>query len=87
VRNPVLALNLNEAGITTIIWATGFAPDFAWMKIDAFDDRGRPLHDRGVSVVSGLYFLGLPWLSNRDSPFISGAWNDADHLARHIASG
>jgi putative flavoprotein involved in K+ transport len=86
MTDPVLKLNLSEAGITSIVWATGFAFDFSWIKIDAFDEKGRPKHERGVSIVPGLYFLGLPWLSRRASSFIWGAWTDAAFLAEHIAS-
>jgi putative flavoprotein involved in K+ transport len=85
MTDPVLQLNLRDAGITSIIWATGYALDFGWLKVDAFDDKGRPAHDRGVAEVPGLYFLGLPWLSRRASPFIWGVWHDAAHLAEHIA--
>lgn len=85
VTNPILQLNLAEAGITSIVWATGFVLDFGWLKVDAFDARGTPLHQRGVSAVPGLYFLGLPWLSRRASPFIWGVWHDAEYLADHIA--
>ena len=85
VVNPVLHLNLKQNGITAIIWATGYAPDFNWVKLDAFDEKGRPQHERGVSIVPGLYFLGLPWLSNRSSSFIWGVWRDAAYLAEHIA--
>jgi putative flavoprotein involved in K+ transport len=81
----VLALDLGTAGITSIIWATGFVVDYGWLKVDTFDDKGRPRHDRGVAAVPGLYFLGLPWLSRRASPFIWGAWHDAAYLAGHIA--
>ena len=87
VTHPVLHLNLAEAGITSIIWATGYALDFDWLKVDVFDDKGRPAHQRGVSTVPGLYFLGLSWLSRRASPFIWGVWHDADHLAGVIAGG
>jgi len=83
--NPTRQLNLKQAGITSIVWATGFALDFSWVKIDAFDERGRPKHDRGVSIVPGLYFLGLPWLSRRASSFIWGVWHDAKYLAEQIA--
>jgi putative flavoprotein involved in K+ transport len=86
VTGPMLALNLKEAGITAIVWATGYALDFSWMKLDAFDDQGRPLHERGVGVVPGLYFLGLSWLSRRASAFIWGVWHDAAHIADHIAA-
>ena len=84
VTDPILALNLAEQGITAIIWATGYALDFSWLQCDSFDAKGTPLHDRGVSRVPGLYFLGLPWLSRRASPFIWGVWQDADYLADRI---
>lgn len=86
VTDPILALNLAEAGITSIVWATGFALDFGWLKADSFDAKGTPLHDRGVSQVPGLYFLGLAWLSRRASPFIWGVWHDAKYLADDIAA-
>jgi putative flavoprotein involved in K+ transport len=85
VTHPILALDLKAAGITTIIWATGYAQDFGWAKLDAFDEKGRPVHERGVSKVPGLYFVGLPWLSRRASSFIWGCWHDADYLAGYIA--
>jgi putative flavoprotein involved in K+ transport len=86
VTDPVLSLDLRRTGITSIIWATGYALDFGWIGIDVFDGRGRPRHQRGVSDMPGLYFLGLPWLSRRASPFIWGVWHDADYLAGHIAA-
>jgi putative flavoprotein involved in K+ transport len=87
VSHPYSQLDLAAAGVTSIIWATGYALDFGWLKIsDAFDEKGRPAHQRGVSSVPGLYFLGLAWLSRRASPFIWGVWHDADHLAAHIAA-
>ncbi|MDZ4392320.1 NAD(P)/FAD-dependent oxidoreductase [Cypionkella sp.] len=86
VSNPILALDLQAAGVSSIIWATGFGLDYGWLKLDAFDEKGRPAHDRGVAGVPGLYFLGLPWLSRRASPFIWGVWHDADYLAGHIAA-
>jgi len=84
VRNPVLALDLAQAGITSIIWATGYAVDFSWLKVDAFDEHGKPRHQRGVSSEPGIYFLGLPWLSRRGSSFIWGVWHDAKYLADQI---
>ena len=86
VTDPVLELNLAEAGIASIVWATGFAVDFGWLKVDAFDEDGRPKHRRGVSAEPGIYFLGLPWLSRRASSFIWGVWHDAKYLADHIAT-
>ncbi len=85
VANPLLSLDLGEQGITTIIWATGYTFDFSWLHLDAFDARGRPVHERGVSRVPGLFFVGLPWLSRRASSFIWGVWHDAAYLAEQIA--
>ncbi|MHC8350478.1 flavin-containing monooxygenase [Pseudomonas sp. RT4P38] len=85
VTNPILQLDLAEAGVTSIIWATGFATDYSWLKVDAFDDNGKPQHQRGVSSEPGVYFLGLPWQSRRGSSFIWGVWHDAKYVADHIA--
>lgn len=85
VTNPVLELDLAKAGVTTIIWATGFATDYSWLKVDAFDAKGKPQHQRGVSTESGIYFLGLPWQSRRGSSFIWGVWHDAKYVADQIA--
>jgi putative flavoprotein involved in K+ transport len=86
VTNPILELNLAEAGVTSIIWATGFAVDFSWLKVGAVDDKGLPKHQRGISAEPGVYFLGLPWQSRRASSFIWGVWHDAKFLADHIAT-
>jgi putative flavoprotein involved in K+ transport len=86
MAEPVLRLDLAAAGITAVIWATGYALDFGWLQAGAFDPTGRPVHDRGVSPVPGLYFLGLPWLTRRSSAFIWGVWRDAEELAAHIAA-
>jgi len=86
VTDPILELNLAEAGLTSIIWATGFSQDFSWLKVDAFDEEGKPKHQRGVSAEPGVYFLGLPWQSRRGSSFIWGVWHDAKHLADHIST-
>ena len=84
--HPLRALDLAAASVTSIIWATGYALDFSWIKLDIFDAAGRPRHKRGVSEIPGLYFLGLPWLSRRASAFIWGVWHDAAYLAQHITA-
>jgi putative flavoprotein involved in K+ transport len=84
VTNPLQELDLAKAGVTAIVWATGFALDYGWLQVDTFDEKGRPAHERGVTAVPGLYFLGLPWLSRRASPFIWGVWHDAAYLAEQI---
>jgi putative flavoprotein involved in K+ transport len=83
---PTLELDLATSGVTSVIWATGYALDFAWLKVAAFDESGKPKHQRGISSEPGVYFLGLPWLSRRGSAFIWGVWHDARHIADHIAT-
>ncbi|RTR00798.1 flavin-containing monooxygenase [Halomonas nitroreducens] len=86
VTDPLRELDLNDAGVTAIVWATGFSVDYGWLDVDAFDENGRPRHQRGVSSEPGIYFVGLPWLSRRGSSFIWGVWHDAKHVADHIAT-
>lgn len=86
MTDPILDLDLAKAGVNTIIWATGFALDYGWLKVDAFDEKGRPRHLRGVSTEPGIYFLGLPWQSRRGSSFIWGVWHDAKYLADQITT-
>ncbi|MEU3711697.1 flavin-containing monooxygenase [Streptomyces catenulae] len=85
VTSPRLELDLAAAGVTSIVWATGFATDYSWLDVDAFDEKGRPDQRRGISSEPGVYFLGLPWLSRRGSSFIWGVWHDARYVADHIA--
>lgn len=82
---PIRSLDLAAEGITTLIWATGYRQDFSWLKVDAFDEKGAPIHQRGVSKEPGLYFLGLPWQSRRGSTFLWGVWHDAKFIADQIA--
>lgn len=84
MTEPLLELDLAAAGVTSIIWATGFALDYSWLKVDAFDEAGKPRHQRGVSSEPGVYFLGLPWQSRRGSSFIWGVWHDASFIADQI---
>ncbi len=85
LTNPLTSVDFAKEGITTIIWATGFRQDFSWIKADAFDAKGAPIHQRGVSVEPDIYFLGLPWQSRRGSTFIWGVWHDAKYIADQIA--
>lgn len=84
VTEPIGELDLAAAGVGSIIWATGFATDFGWLNGNGLDHDGNPQHRRGISTRPGIYFLGLPWLSNRSSSFIWGVWHDAKHIADHI---
>jgi len=83
--SPILSLDLDAAGIRSIIWATGYAADYGWLQVDALDQAGRPRHQRGVSSEPGVYFLGLPWQTRRGSSFIWGVWYDAKYIADHIS--
>ena len=85
-QTPLRELDLAGAGVTSVIWATGFTSDYSWLQVDAFDANGQPSHRRGVSSEPGVYFLGLPWQSRRGSTFIWGVWHDARHLADHIVT-
>lgn len=86
VVNPIRQLNLNDSGVKSVIWATGYRSDFDWLKADVFDTEGKPVHQRGVTAEQGIYFLGLPWLSRRGSSFIWGVWHDAKYIADHITT-
>jgi putative flavoprotein involved in K+ transport len=85
VTDPLESLDLAAAGVTSVVWATGFTVDYSWLQVDCFDTGGRPVHRRGVSTEPGVYFLGLPWLSRRGSSFIWGVWHDARFVADQIA--
>ncbi len=77
-------LDLSTAGITSIIWCIGFAPDFRYVEASVFDGHGHPVHQRGVTAQTGLYFLGLPWLHTWGSGRFSGIAQDAEYLAEQI---
>ncbi|MEM1264495.1 MAG: NAD(P)-binding domain-containing protein [Pseudomonadota bacterium] len=83
---PRLSLPLSSGAISTIVWATGFKPDFSWLDIDLTDRRGRLMHDRGVCPLPGLFVLGLPILRRRRSHHISGAVQDAQDIAQILRS-
>jgi putative flavoprotein involved in K+ transport len=78
-------LTLSGAGISTVIWATGFSADWSWVDAPAFDGRGYPTNLRGVTAVPGLYVLGLPWLHTWGSGRFAGIARDAAYLADRIA--
>jgi len=84
--SPLRQLNLAASKLGSIIWATGFAGDFGWIHLPALDAAGKPLHQRGVSPVPGLYFIGLPWLYMRKSGITYGVGEDARYIADAIAA-
>jgi putative flavoprotein involved in K+ transport len=77
-------LDVATAGITSVVWCIGFGSDFGWVKAPALDERGHPRHERGVTAVPGLYFIGLPWLHTWGSGRFSGVARDAEHLVGRI---
>jgi len=76
-----LAVDCAAQGISAIVWAIGFRPNYAWIELPVFDGRGAPKYDRGVAPVEGLYFIGLPWLHTWGSGRFLGIGEDAAHLA------
>lgn len=81
---PRLAMDLAADRIGTVLWATGFRPDFGWLHVPAFDRKGRLRHDGGIVDVPGLYVLGLNFLRRRKSSFLHGAEDDARDLSAHL---
>ena len=81
---PPLSLDLKAGAVRTILWATGYRPDYAWLHVPAFDRKGRLRHDGGVVAVPGLYVLGLPFLRRRKSSFIHGCGDDVRDLGDHL---
>ena len=71
--------------VRTVIWATGFRPDYSWLDVPVLGPKGELQHDRGVVDAPGLYVLGLPYLRRRKSSFMHGAEDDVRELAAHLA--
>jgi len=70
-----------------VVWATGFRSDYGWLHVPgALDGQGKPRHHRGASPVSGLYYVGLPWQTSRNSALIGGVGRDAEEIVRKIAA-
>ena len=84
---PQLNIDLSDNRIKTIIWATGYRPDYSWLKIPVLDRKGNINHDGGVTEAPGMYVLGLPFLRKRNSTLIDGVGTDADFIAGHLLSG
>jgi len=84
-----LQLDLCDGRIRSVVWATGYRPDYRWLEVPVLDDKGHLRHDGGVVESPGLYALGLPVLRRRKSTFIHGIEDDArdviDHLSAYLA--
>ncbi|WHU47261.1 MSMEG_0569 family flavin-dependent oxidoreductase [Gordonia sp. L191] len=81
------SLDLADAGITSIVWAIGYRPDYRWIEASAFDGSGRPMQTRGITEVPGLSFVGLPWMHTWGSGRFLGIDRDARHIAETICEG
>lgn len=77
-------LNLKDAGVNTIIWATGFKGNFSWLNLPVFNEDGLPIHNLGISPIPGVYFIGFPWISKRRSGIIGGIEEDANRIVANI---
>lgn len=80
----VASLDLEEAGISTVIWATGYDLDYGWIDLPILDEHGFPRQQRGVSDAPGLYFIGLLWQHTQASATLFGPRLDAPHLVEHM---
>src|SRR5262249_49573409 len=80
-----LGIDLHDSRIRTVIWATGYRPDYSWLDVPVLDRKGRIRHDGGVVAAPGMYVLGLPFIRRRKSSFIDGAGDDAADLAAHLS--
>jgi putative flavoprotein involved in K+ transport len=85
--SPPLGLDFERAGIRTVIWATGFRPDYSWLEVPVLDPKGNIRHEGGVvTAAPGLYVLGLTFLRRRKSSLIDGVGDDARDLSAHLAA-
>jgi len=83
---PPLSLDFTDGGINTIVWATGFRPDYSWLEVPVFDRKGRVCHDGGIVQSPGLYLMGIQFLRRRKSVLLDGAGDDARDLSDHMVS-
>jgi putative flavoprotein involved in K+ transport len=84
-QSTPLQVDLGSGEIQTVLWATGFRPDYSWLDVPVIDEKGRLRHDGGVVDSPGLYALGLPVLRRRKSTFIYGIEDDAREVTAHLA--
>lgn len=84
-KSSVYFADKSSVEVDNIIWATGFRSDYHWLNIlNALDELGRPFHEKGISPVNGLYYVGLPWQTSRNSALIGGVGTDAAIIAKKI---
>jgi putative flavoprotein involved in K+ transport len=84
-ESPPLGIDLRKGEIRTVVWATGFRPDYSWLEVPVLDHKGRVRHDGGVAEAPGMYLMGHPFMRRRKSSLIDGAAADARDLSDHLA--
>ena len=84
--SPPLGMDLASGEIRTILWATGYRPDYSWLEVPVFDRKGQVRHNGGVVESPGMYLMGLQFLRRRKSALIDGAGDDARDLSAHLLS-
>jgi putative flavoprotein involved in K+ transport len=77
-------LDIAKDGIGTMIWTSGYRPDYGWVKFPVFDSMGFPVQVDGCTTVPGLYFMGVHWMRKNKSSILYGVGEDAEVVARHI---
>ena len=79
-----MELDVDEEGIKTVIWTSGYRPEYGWINAAVFDEMGFPVQADGCSTLPGLYFMGVPWMRKFKSAILYGVGEDAEIVARHI---
>jgi putative flavoprotein involved in K+ transport len=82
--SETVELALADTNITSVVWCIGFGYNFSWLKLPVLTERGLPLHNRGITQIEGLYFLGLTWQNTWGSARFSGVARDAEYLLEYI---
>jgi putative flavoprotein involved in K+ transport len=77
-------MDLKAAGISTVVWATGFRHGYPWLRVPVLDRRGDVEQYQGITTAPGLYVIGQRFMHRRDSSFIDGARHDARTICEHI---
>jgi putative flavoprotein involved in K+ transport len=84
--SPPLGMDLVKDGIRTIVWASGYRPDYSWLELPVLDRKGMVSHDGGIVSSPGAYLMGMQFLRRRKSALIDGAGDDARDLSAHLAA-
>lgn len=86
IPEPPRVMNMMEAGIRSVVWATGYRPELSWVGLPFLDPAGYPMQRRGVTIIPGLFILGLDWLHTAGSGIFPGLADDAGYLATTMAA-